>query len=394
MTRTVTLVVVDPAGSPLGTLPSFEVAPPEWQEVASVTDGARERFGLEVTVLRLVAAGRRQPPRHGAVTYLAQAERIPPRYAGPVDADLSSHPLRAAYARPGGPDATLAWAAAALGTSIGRATLLRTSSNSAIWLLETGAGPVWLKQVPPLFAQEPVVLRYAAARHISVPRLLAADTASDGSRMLLAHVDGTDLDGCPLAERLAIAGDIHELQRAADAVDLVRLGLPDHRTEQVTSLVRALVGRQARVAPTVAGLAAALPDRLAAVDACGLPDTLLHGDLHPGNVRANGAGRTILDWGGGSVGHPAFDVLRLADGLSTAEEAILFNTWAAHWRRAAPGSDPAASIALLRPVYALYGAVVYDQFLANTEPSEHPYYAFGFAQCLTAARLHAEGRIG
>jgi len=34
-----------------------------------------------------------------------------------------------------------------------------------------------------------------------------------------------------------------------------------------------------------------LPARLARIERCGLPDTLVHGDLHPGNTRIGGGRR-------------------------------------------------------------------------------------------------------
>jgi Ser/Thr protein kinase RdoA (MazF antagonist) len=65
----------------------------------------------------------------------------------------------------------------------------------------------------------------------------------------------------------------------------------------------------------LAALIAGLDERLAKVASCGLPDTLIHGDLHPGNVRSDGGPRVLIDWGDSFIGHPAFDVLRLTEKL-------------------------------------------------------------------------------
>ncbi|PWU48556.1 aminoglycoside phosphotransferase family protein, partial [Micromonospora globispora] len=69
MSRTVTLALVDDAGVPLGALPAYDVPAPWWQEVSSVVAEARRRYGLDVAVLRLVAADRPEPPG-GHLTYL------------------------------------------------------------------------------------------------------------------------------------------------------------------------------------------------------------------------------------------------------------------------------------------------------------------------------------
>jgi hypothetical protein len=407
MSRSVTLALVDPSGTPLGTLPPFDVGTPYWQETTDVTGGARERYGVEVTVLRLLDCEPRGGAMGGPVTYLAEVEELPARYRGPVAADLTPHPHRASYAEPGGPAASLAWAQAVLGVAVERRVQRRTWNLSSIWWLETAAGPVWLKEVPAFFAHEPAVLRYAAEHGVAVPRLIAADhgagagpsatagaaprARTGGARMLLAHVDGEDMYDCPFETLLAIAADIHDLHRTADPTALLAAGVPDGRSQPLAERVRDVVARQETVSPELADLVAGLPERLAAVTACGLPDTLLHGDLYPGNVRADATHRWFLDWGDSFVGQPGFDVLRLAERLDPPETAALFDAWAADWERTAPGSDPRRAIDLLRPVHGLYGAVVYDRFLRNIESSERPYHATDVARCLDDAVGGAAG---
>ncbi|MEJ3746544.1 phosphotransferase [Actinomycetes bacterium KLBMP 9797] len=388
MSRTVSLVLVDGVGSPLGTLPPFDVDLPYWQEVACVVRGARERYGVDLAVLRLLAA-ERAAPHGGLVTYLAQATGIPARYAGPVDVDLSDHPDRCAYAHPGGPDASLRWATEALATN-GRGPVSgveqqRTWNLSAIWRLDTPAGPVWLKQVPRFFAHEATVLRWIATTVDDrlVPSLLAAANG----RVLLDHVPGHDLYGADLDTRAGIAADMHRVQLAAadQVAALVAAGVPDLRTPRLSAWITETVARHGGGEPELAALVDGLDARLSAVEACGLPDTLVHGDLHPGNARGDGDRRVLIDWGDSSVGHPAFDILRLAEGVDPAGAAQLIGWWAARWRAAVPGCDPETAVRLLRPVAALRAAAAYAGFLANIEPSEHPYHRDDVPACLAAA---------
>jgi len=53
-----------------------------------------------------------------------------------------------------------------------------------------------------------------------------------------------------------------------------------------------------------------LVDRLAELGVDGLPDgdRILHGDLHPGNVLADGDGWSVIDWSGAHIGARAADV--------------------------------------------------------------------------------------
>jgi len=392
VSRTVTLVLVDEVGAPLGVLPPFAVDIPYWPEVAGVVAAARERFGVEVAVLRMLSA-ERPIPHGGAVTYLAQATGIPDVYAGPVEVDLSDHPHRADYARPGGPTESLRWAALALEVGgrgpVTEAIQQRTWNLSAIWRLETPSASVWLKHVPHFFDHEPTVLRWIAENVAEsgedqrVPRVLG----SLGGRMLLDHVVGDDLYDAGPEIRDAIAADMHGIQVvAADhTADLLGAGVPDRRPTNLTADIARVVTEHGGADARLDALVTGIDDRLAKVASCGLPDTLVHGDLHPGNVRSDGRSRTLIDWGDSFIGHPAFDILRLTEELDEPDANHLIDTWAARWRAAAPGCDPYLAVELMRPVAALRNAAVYAHFLDNIEPAEHPYHAADVGFWLTRA---------
>ena len=117
-----------------------------------------------------------------------------------------------------------------------------------------------------------------------------------------------------------------------------------------------------------------------------MPDTIVHGDLHPGNTRLDGAGTVvIMDWGDATVGHPARDIVRLTEHLPAADAEELTAAWALRWRVDVPGCDPRRAVELFRPVAELRAAVVYADFLADIEPAEHPYHADDVPGHLAAA---------
>ena len=389
MGRTVTLVLVDGRGAVLGALPPYEVPLPWWPEVEDVVAGARERYGVDVRVLRFLAADR-PIPHEGHVSYVAEVPEPPAVPLAPFAGDLPDDPRRAAYAEPGGPDAAVRWAVetlARLGTPDATATQVKTWNLSAIWRLASAGTPVaWLKQVPGFFAHEGAVLRLLG----EVAPGLAPPVLATGPhhRHLLGHVPGEDRFGADAGFCAQIAADYHPVQAhfAGRTAELTAAGVPDGRPD---------AARLARVAApyrdTVDGLAElidGLPDRLAAADACGLPDTLVHGDLHPGNVRADERGRrVIIDWGDSTVGPPAYDILRLAGGLD--ESGPVVGEWARRWRETVPGSDPERAVALLAPVAELRAAAVYAGFLDRIEPSEWPYHAADVPDRLRAAVTRA-----
>ena len=382
--RTVTLVLVDAAGAVLGALPPFPVELPWWQEAGDVVAAARREHGVDVQVLRLLSAEQSRPPG-GRVTYLAQVFAPPAAELEPAEVDLSPHPLRAPYAVPGGPAASVAWAIAGTGRDDLTAVQQRTWNLSMIWRLDAPTGPVaWLKQVPEMFAHEPAVLALVDGFAPGlVPTVLRAGAPG---RMLLAHVPGEDMYGAGADLRAAVARDWHPAQVhfAGRVGELLTAGLPDHRRD---------ADRLTRVAEpfldSIDGLAELiedLPARFAAVEACGLPDTLVHGDLHPGNVRADGDTRVIVDWGDATVAHPAYDILRLTEGLEKPDErAEVLAQWAGRWLSDVPGSAPERAADLLRPVSELRLAACCAEFLDRIEPAEHPYHVWDVPERLSAA---------
>ena len=377
-----TLVLVGPDGALLGAREPFAAPTPWWPEVSG--------FGPGVQVLRLLHSDRPGPPG-GHVTYLAEVE--PGAEVGPLrpvsGLDLGPHPRRAPYAEVGGPAASLAWARQFVPGSTARQW--RTWNLSAIWSFHDAAGrPVaWLKQVPHFFAHEPAAIRFVAEVAPGlVPELIAA---GDSGRMLLAHAPGEDRYEAGPALCAEIAAAFHPVQAHFAEHPAALAAIPDARLGGPGA-----AERYARVAephyaavPGLEKLVDDLPRRFAALAECGLPDTLVHGDLHPGNVRSDDAGRlTIMDWGDCSYGHPAFDILRLTGGL--ADGGPLLDEWARRWRSSVPGSDPVRAVELFRPLFHLRGAVVYAGFVANIEPAEWPYHAGDVPACLSRAASMVE----
>jgi aminoglycoside phosphotransferase (APT) family kinase protein len=124
----------------------------------------------------------------------------------------------------------------------------------------------------------------------------------------------------------------------------------------------------------------------------GLPDTLVHGDFHPGNARGDATSVVLLDWGDSGVGHPLLDQPAFLDRIPSSAVEPVRDRWLRLWRDAVPGADPARAASLLAPVAAARQAVIYRKFLDNIEPSERPYHAADPADWLkrTAALLPDE----
>jgi aminoglycoside phosphotransferase (APT) family kinase protein len=201
--------------------------------------------------------------------------------------------------------------------------------------------------------------------------------------VLLGDVPGVDGYEADVDQVQAIAAVHHRVQvRAAAAYgELAAAGVPDRRGPRLGEWIRAeLAGHR----PAVHAVLPDLDARLAALAACGLPDTLVHGDLHGGNARLGEGPPVIFDWGDSSLGNPAFDVLRLTGHLDATDRDEVVGAWAARWRADAPAADPERAVALVGPLAPLYGAAAYAMFLAHIEPSEHPYHRGDVPDALAA----------
>lgn len=411
MTRTVTLQLVDQAGERLGELPAFDVADPWWQQSLAVVERARERWGAEVRLLRLVhgTAGPPHPalgalPTYGGtVTYAAEllAADAPlplePPYDRPTEPTRDGR--RPVWARPGGLAEIVRFADRQL-TALGRnrsgpMQQVRCWNLSSILRLPTAGGPVWCKSVPPFFAHEGPALAWlqTIAPPGLVPRILGHDDAT--ATVLIDDVPGADLYDADDATLAAIVERLVDLQwRTRDRVgELLALGAPDWRADALLPAFRRLVSRADVMAELTAAESRALldvvdrlPDRLAELAGCGFPDTLVHGDCHSGNWRSDGSSLVLIDWGDVGVGHPLLDAAALGNHLTEhGKVSGVMGKLVAAWQERLRGCAPGRALELIAPVSALRQALVYRTILDGIEPAEHVYHRADVGEWLRRA---------
>jgi hypothetical protein len=387
--RRITMVLCAPTGEILGVLPEFEVSLPWWRDTTEPVQDARARFGLDVTILRLLEVDGDRGGAMSAVTVLAQLN-LPIDVASVVEttivsADverlLADDPLRQAYARPGGPDADLAWAFEALSARgfppTGTPEQQRTWNLSCIWRIPTAGGPVWLKVVPPFFAHESAMIHVVGSVLPYLPQVLA----SDRQRVLLADIPGADQYSASTPDLAWMVRTLVATQAAlATNVDvLLATGCFDWREEPFSFRAHDVIERHAgELDPTTRAsldrLVRELPTRFAELASAGIPDSLVHGDFHPGNVRGDSGRLVLLDWGDSGVGHPLLDQAAFLQMVPAEAQRAITTEWAAAWRSAIPGCDPDHAANLVRPLSALRLAILYQLFLDQIEPSERVYH--------------------
>jgi Ser/Thr protein kinase RdoA (MazF antagonist) len=138
----------------------------------------------------------------------------------------------------------------------------------------------------------------------------------------------------------------------------------------------------------------ALPGIIDDLESSGLPNTLVHGDFHPGNWRSDGTNRVIVDWADSYLGHPAADIQRLRDWLPAEKKSVAVETWAAAWQEQLPGCEPMRALEPMTVLGQLLGANLYQLFLDNIEPSERIYHENDPTDCVRDAAVAASRLVG
>jgi hypothetical protein len=264
-------------------------------------------------------------------------------------------------------------------------TVLRTRS---------GDRATYMKCPVPYFRAE-VTIAAALARRTAhmVPEVLAVEPAEGwllmgdvGDRILGKQPESTWADGIrqiPALQRAWI-GHTDELAAAGAQV------------RPVDSLAAALPGfldrggLADRLEPDVrARWIEALPrlvDMCHQLDAIGLPDTVVHGDMHPWNIAMNDTGLRVFDWSDGAVGHPFVD---LPPFLWRAKDvAFVPGLQAAYldgWSDFMPRDRLQTAADLATTVGALYQVETYLRLIPALDPHDHKAFDKADARWLTRA---------
>lgn len=351
----------------------FHVDVPWWAETGPILAHVEEALGVQTVVLRLISVEGSHGARDGHVTYHVEAlEAVPGAEAG-TEFDLADHPLRMPWARAAGVHELLAWAAEHVEIT-GRPVQRKTWNLSGLFRLPTTNGPVWLKAIPGFAAAEPIAI--AALAQVD-PALVPKVLASAPGRLLLADVDGED---CWDASLETASGVLRRLASAQAALAAEPWRLPaellDRTPAKLADAVRALLD-----GPVATELDAAESDaartllpRFEQLAGCGLPDTVVHGDFHPGNWRRADGPPIVLDFADAHLGNPVLDALRAIDWLPEERRRPAAEAWVQAWSGAVPGSHPAEALRIAEPLAHLAYAVRYQEFLDNIEPSERFYH--------------------
>jgi phosphotransferase family enzyme len=413
-------------------LPSWSLEEPA--AIDSIRE-ARRLFGIHSPYLRVVRligdplgdetlqtlvefdASRRDWKPHAGLTWLplddlAEGALETGPFAGAVDAWVDEvrsgvvPALRQAWARPGWYESTVAWLTAELNRHAraieGPVDQLASWAISCVLGVETVGGRVIVKSVPPLFAHEPALTQALAARHPGrVPDVLGVDV--ERGHLLMAAFGGAPLgneDASRWGEGLVAMAEIQKawIGRRAEAEEM-RVG---DRTpaalggelESIITDVEASPGLDPRARDRLVDLLPTFHDIIERLQAGPVPETLVHGDLHPWNVQRDDGRLVIFDWSDACWGHPFFDVPTFA--VRTPDEAAretMRATYADAWSDFADARTLRALLADAEILSELHISITWRHLQAVFEPDVFPFVDSGVQRHLEYALAAAEKRV-
>ena len=339
-------------------LPAFASDDRHTAEVDYINLAARERFGLLTTVLRSlrhsdplgeVVVRVHELEAHGDATPLPAGmhwcgrNELSSRAGGEDEeaiaewlADGVAPPVvdGREWTLPGWFEEVCGWIERALMNAgvreVHEIVQLRAWTSSCVLLVRAGPGDFYFKAVAESIRHECAVTAYLA-RHFpdAVARIVV--TQPERRWFLMAALEGQkleDIADVTAWERAAAMYARLQLACMSRLRDLHALGCPPRGLDALAAEIDPLIADVAALQPGEPnGLSASEVDRLRALAPelrrrCerladyGIPLTIEHGDLWPGNFLVDDTTCAIIDWEDVAIGHPFLSLAPLIAGLS------------------------------------------------------------------------------
>jgi aminoglycoside phosphotransferase (APT) family kinase protein len=293
---------------------------------------------------------------------------------------------RPAWFRAGWHDEVDAWIDRELGargrSRTGASVPVKVWSLSAVLRVPSDPEPVWFKASCRHFHAEPALTQLVVGmlpEH--APPVIAADV--ERAWLLIEDMAGADEDHedappsglGPAATRIAATLQLRSLDHLGE---IEAAGVP------LRGLAETLRGFDEVLDGSIE-LDALTPEELAAARGCRdevhavfgelaaleVPETLIHGDLHPGNVAHHHDALMFYDWSDATVSHPFLDVVHLLRSIPEDERDAAREAYADVWRAAYPDIDVDRGLELAAQVNAVFQMVTYEQICRTLEDASY-----------------------
>ncbi len=392
-------------------LPRLQMTYVEERQLRRIKAEVQQQLGIDVHILLLlgerhdetqheirqtfflenVSAPAAQPLQ-GSWVELAQARQLNLRYAEqqPLleawrrEAESGETPvLRTPWARPGWRAQAEEWIQAQLqqlGYQItGPLEEVRNWILSYVLRTPTDQGMIYFKTSggSTLFVNEAVTTATLARLFPGqIPMPLCVDM--DRNWMLLRDFGAEVGWKAPLEVRGEALAAFARLQIASvqEFDTLKAIGCFDRRLDRLAAQVDPLFNDPAMLAyvneadgARLRALAPQLQARCHQLASYNVPYTLVHGDIHMGNIARPNSAFLFFDWTDACIAHPFLDMIDILLAKDPAAQTQLRDRYLAEWTAYEPMERLLEMWSLVYPLCALHQAVSYQQIIAHCEPA-------------------------
>jgi hypothetical protein len=293
----------------------------------------------------------------------------------------------------------------------GRFRQLNACPTFSLIRFETDGPAVWFKAVgAPNQREYPLTLALAHLFSRFLPEIIA--TRPEWNGWLAREAEGPLLHECSgLASWEAAAADLAELQihSLGRSLQFLDPGARDLRAWALAGLVEPFfrtigdaMERQTKTPPPalsrqqLRSLAATVNDALTVLGETGIPTTLGHLDMNPGNIVCSPTACVFLDWAQAFVGHPflTFEYLRehfrRTFGQNDSRETQFVARYTSPWRAFASESDIRRALDVA-PLVAVFAYAAGNDMWADPEKLKESRTA-GYLRSLTR-RMEREAQV-
>lgn len=253
---------------------------------------------------------------------------------------------------------------------------VRLWSLSCVLRAPTVGGDVYLKAVAqqPLFVSEGPLLSYlATVCPGQVPEIITSDPESGW--MLTEDMRASE-GALSINQKSVILTAFGQMQRttASHVGRLQALGCADRRPETLMQHIEPLLQDDVAVAALkleeIRELRQAVPTMIAMcqlISDYSVPNTLVHGDLHPGNIASSDNRLIFFDWTDAAITHPFMDMFMIYDEEDDADRSRMLDAYLQGWTEFESKERLRELWSLCGVIHALYHAVSYQWILRHTE---------------------------
>ncbi len=364
-------------------LPQVEQSDDLWfPDVEPVLHALRDQHGVEAVVLTCLSTD--------PLTYLMLPSGEPPAGARWVhDYPVSSSDLPG-WTRPEWYGEAPQWIAERL-KATGPWSQVKSWGLSNVLRIPTAAGDVYFKALsqastepdvlPFLFTNEPLFLQRASTdRPGTVPAPLAID--EQRAWMLLPDL-GTPLeDESDVAVWIDAVRNHARLQRSyvTEPERLLEYSCTDRRLAVLDAELDRLLEPNSLTAQLDPTKQSRLPERgkqlreaIVELADIGVPETLLHGDLHPRNLAVRDGQVLAFDWTDAALAHPFLDLVTFTEKRSPlSSDPRVLDAYLHEWQEYATPTDLRRALTLAEQLGTLYQTITYLHLVDHlTGPSKN-----------------------